>query len=307
MVTTFSPSGDGPKTTAQSFRSPVGKRRLDTDDDTDVRLLRARMPPGGDPDPGSNLSAVYDEHFSVVPANTPDLLDAAYALRYQVYCVEHAFEDPAQQTGDRERDHYDAHSVHAVLVSKRTGAVVGCVRLILPATGLGDPASARAPFTDSDHALPIRRLLSAQDRERLDTYPRERTAEISRYAISKMFRRREGESLYADVHMGDLQANDARRLAPHVSLGLIRGVGKLAAYHGITNVCAAMAPPLLRLLERFGLVFERLGPAIEYHGLRQPCIANCEALLAGLEHRNPDYYRVVAKEYRGVSVPKPAN
>ena len=81
---------------------------------------------------GGALGDLYNRYFDVVPAHTPDLLEAAYALRYQVYCVEHAFEDPAQQIGEREIDRYDEHSVHAVLIAKNTGEVVGCVRLILP-------------------------------------------------------------------------------------------------------------------------------------------------------------------------------
>jgi N-acyl amino acid synthase of PEP-CTERM/exosortase system len=240
-----------------------------------------------DSDNAGALSALYDRYFAVVPADTPLLLDAAYALRYQVYCVEHAFEDAAQQVGEREIDRYDAHSVHAVLIAKSTGSVVGCVRLILPWRN-----GAAAP-------LPIRELLSDTDRVRLDAFGPHRTAEISRYAISKMYRRRPGEGLYPDVGDDEPPPNELRRLAPHMSLGLVRGVARVAASHGIETVCAAMAPPLLRLLERFGLAFERLGPSIEYHGPRQPCIAECEQLLEGMADRNPDYYRVVAAEYRG--------
>jgi N-acyl amino acid synthase of PEP-CTERM/exosortase system len=232
------------------------------------------------------LSVLYDRYFAVVPADTPDLLDAAHALRYQVYCVEHAFEDPAQQLGQREWDRCDAQSVHSVLVSKPSGNVVGCVRLILPEPG-GPCAS-----------LPIRKLLSGADCARLDTYEKHRTAEISRYAIAKTYRRRQGESLYPDVEASALPANELRRLMPHMSLGLIRGICLLAARHEIETVCAAMAPSLLRLLERFGLVFERLGPVIDHHGPRQPCVASCEELLAGMAVHNWDYYQVAAQAFR---------
>ena len=232
-----------------------------------------------------DLSELYDRHFMVVPADTPNLVDKAHALRYQVYCVEHDFEDPALQVGEREYDRYDPHSHHAVLIAKASGDVAGCVRLILP-----EPGTEGA-------SLPIRGLLNEADRARLDSYGTQRTAEISRYAIAKTFRRRPGETLYPDVE--DSPVNDFRRLAPHMSLGLLRGVGKLAARHGITTVCAAMAPSLLRLLERFGLVFERLGPLIDYHGARQPCVGDCEQLLAGMSDRNSDFYRLVSRAYRG--------
>jgi N-acyl amino acid synthase of PEP-CTERM/exosortase system len=241
----------------------------------------------------SRLSDLYDLYFTVIPADTPEYLDAAHALRYQVYCVEHPFEDPAQQVGERERDRYDAHSVHAVLIHKPSGNAVGCVRLILPEPGTG--------FS----ALPIRDLLDDEQRAYLDGFNPETTAEISRYAVSKMFRRREGEELYPDVNFGALGANEARRLVPHMSLGLLRGVGKLAAAHGITTVTAAMAPALLRLLNRFGLVFEPLGPVVDYHGERQPCIADCDVLLAGMASRNEDYYKLVNAAYHPKAAPRP--
>jgi N-acyl amino acid synthase of PEP-CTERM/exosortase system len=235
----------------------------------------------------TSQSALYDRYFAVVLADTPALLDAAHALRYQVYCVEHAFEDPAHQVGERERDSCDAQSVHSVLVSKPGGTVVGCVRLILPARSDG-----------ACESLPIRNLLSDADRARLDTFGIDRTAEISRYAIAKRFRRRPGESEYPDVETSDPSVQDFRRLAPHMSLGLIRGVCLLAARHQIDTVCAEMSLPLLRLLERFGLVFEPLGPVINYHGARQPCVADCKELLAGLGERNEEYYQLVAETSR---------
>src|SRR5688572_5723338 len=220
-------------------------------------------------DDQARMSELYDRYFTVIPATSPEVLDAAHALRYQVYCVEHPFLDASQHPTGREVDRHDPHSVHAVLINKSAGEVVGCVRLVLPqaASGLAE--------------MPMRELLGAEARARLDACDPLRTAEISRYAVSKTLRRREGEELYPDVALGgdddELPVADFRRLAPHLSVGLLRGVAALAAEHGITKVCAAMAPALLRLLRRFGLVFESLGPPIEYHGLRQPCMADCEA------------------------------
>lgn len=104
---------------------------------TIVILVRGNL----DQSSAFDASALYDRHFIVVPADTPELLDAVHALRYQVYCVEHAFEDPTEQLGGRERDRFDAQSVHAALIAKSSGSVVGCVRLVLPERG----AAALAP------------------------------------------------------------------------------------------------------------------------------------------------------------------
>jgi N-acyl amino acid synthase of PEP-CTERM/exosortase system len=226
---------------------------------------------------------LYDRYFAVLPATTPHLLDAAYALRYQVYCVEHPFENPNEHPDGREIDPFDSHSVHAVLLYRPTETVVGCVRLILPKEGSGVAA------------LPIASLLTDEGRERLNQCDPTRTAEISRYAVSKALRRRPGEELYPDV--GELSSADMRRLVPHISVGLVRGVAALARQRGITKVCAAMAPALGRLLERFGLVFESLGPVVDYHGPRQPCLADCESLIAGMAARNAEHYRVIDATY----------
>ena len=100
----------------------------------------------------------YRQHFEVVRAGTPSLLDEAYRLRYQVYCVENAYETPDEQMGGRETDIYDERSVHVLLVHKRTSAVAGTLRVILPA---GDNQSLSLPInivTDSRHRELLRRL-----------------------------------------------------------------------------------------------------------------------------------------------------
>ena len=75
----------------------------------------------------------WDRHFDVVPASTPELLDQIFALRYQVYCVEHRFENPAKFPTGRETDCHDPFSLHVALIYRGTGEVAGTVRLIFPA------------------------------------------------------------------------------------------------------------------------------------------------------------------------------
>src|SRR5438067_13918716 len=74
----------------------------------------------------------YRENFEVVRASTPSLLDQVYRLRYQVYCVENDYEHPGRQAEGRETDIYDDRSVHALLIHRRSDAVTGTVRVILP-------------------------------------------------------------------------------------------------------------------------------------------------------------------------------
>src|SRR5947207_15309365 len=74
----------------------------------------------------------YREHFEVVRASTPILLDQAYRLRYQVHCVENSYENPDEHVNGREKAIYDDRSVQALLVHRRSGAVAGPVRSALP-------------------------------------------------------------------------------------------------------------------------------------------------------------------------------
>ena len=196
----------------------------------------------------------YREHFEVVRASTPILLDQAYRLRYQVYCVENSYENPDEHVDGREKDIYDDRSVQALLVHRRSGAVAGTVRVILPEPGSQSLQLPIAVVTDSHHGELLRRL------------PRSHTAEMSRFAVSKEFRRRCTEE-------------EDRRMLRYITIGLIRGALEICRDHEIQYVCAVMERALIRLLARLGLIFEHVGDLIDYHGARQPCVARVSQLV----------------------------
>jgi N-acyl amino acid synthase of PEP-CTERM/exosortase system len=200
-----------------------------------------------------DLLSCYRAHFEVVRAETPELLDEAYRLRYQVYGVENSYEQPDQQTGGRERDAYDARSAHALLMHKRTGAIAGTVRVILPADAPALP-------------LPVSIVTDPSQSERLRRLPRLQLAELSRFAISKEFRRRCTDA-------------EDRRMLRYITFGLIRGALEICRENDIQYICAVMERALIRLLARLGLAFEHLGDIIDYHGARQPCLATVSHLI----------------------------
>lgn len=217
----------------------------------------------------------YDRYFAVVRANTPELLELAYRLRYQVYCVENPFEEPGHHSDGREVDEDDDRSAHALLLHRSSGAVAGTVRVIMP------------PLGGSHRELPIERSVSPADRLRFQSRLPNRTAEISRFAVSKRFRRRGGDGLYPDAafrQSGAGPAADHRRLMPYITFGLLRAVLGICLEHRITHLAAMMEPALIRILFRLGLVFEPLGGLVEHHGWRQPCVAR----LADLIQRSRD-------------------
>lgn len=226
------------------------------------------------------LIDVYDRLFDCVSADTKELRNLAFRLRYQVYCLEHPFEDPADNPDQLETDEYDDGALHSVLVHRATGSVAGAVRLILPNRN------------GRSSSLPIRRVCNHPWLQtNSDILPHSRTAEISRFTIDQTFRRptRNGAG-------GDGVYSDRDCPIPHNSLGLIRSVVAMAADSGMTHLCAVMEPVLIRLLRRLGLHFNDLGPRVDYHGRRQPCFTDLDVLLSRTWVERREVWEVITRD-----------
>jgi N-acyl amino acid synthase of PEP-CTERM/exosortase system len=227
----------------------------------------------------------YNSMFEAVPATTPELLREVYKLRYQVYCIENHFFDPAENPGGLEIDRYDVHSLHALLLHKVSGAPVGTVRLVLPRPGV------------NSGSLPLHAVFHEAGLAEPDFLPRGSTAEFSRFAVSKEFRRRLGGELY-DPSLLPAVAHDVRRTLSHITLGLMAVALQFAQSRGIDHVCAVMEPALLRLLSRLGIRFTPIGAMVEHHGWRQPCYAQVEQLFATIEQERYDVWEVITERGR---------
>ena len=203
--------------------------------------------------------------FEVAVANTPVEREAAYRLRYQVYCLERGYE-PGQ--GVLETDRFDARSGHVILTQRSTGRVVGTVRVVAP--------SLLGPDAD----LPMQRLCPPGA---LCALPRAGTGEISRFAISK------------DLRDAGSASNALLRL------GLMQGIVRLSGRMELTHWCAVMEPTLLRLLRVSAIHFQSLGPAVEHHGLRQPSCGRIGTVLARIKRERPaawDYFTLGGSLWR---------
>ena len=56
-----------------------------------------------------------------------------------------------------------------------------------------------------------------------------------------------------------------------------------------------MAKGLYLLLKRVGILFEPIGPALYYHGLRTPYLGRIDTMLKELVSRNPALYQEFLK------------
>lgn len=251
----------------------------------------------------SDLNTAFDEYFEVISANTQELREQVFRLRYQVYCEEIKLPDfePWKFAQDLEIDEFDDRSVHYLMRHRPSGKIAGTVRLVL------------ADSRDPNQPFPIEHFASHYfDPALIDPtkLPRRHTAEISRLILAKDFRSRKQEfySPYgADTNIHEFSDKKRRRF-PHPVLGLLVSIVRMSAEQSITHWYAGMEPMLNRLLGRFGLNLRPIGPVIEYHGTRQPYLGLVSCVLDRVyeQHREvwellTDYGRVWPAPVRAIT------
>lgn len=229
---------------------------------------------------GSQLLARYNMYFRTQAADTPASIEAALAIRYQVYCLERNFENAAHHSDGLEKDEFDRSAIHSLIVHRPTEQAIGTVRLILP----GSPTQ----------GLPIQQLLRENGLHAADYFPVETSAEVSRFAISNEFRRRSHDST-AQSRDGDTRLRPASERRSNLPcLGLIQSQLRRSIARGITHWAAVMEPKLLRMLAGMGIHFTPVGPLVSHHGLRQPSYCYLPGMLERLRRERPDYWNVVS-------------
>lgn len=236
----------------------------------------------------ANIADAFDDFFEMVPANTGRLRQEVYRLRYQVYCIETGFEDPARHPLQLEYDEFDDDSIHYLIRHKRSNTYAATTRLILP--------NAENPL----QAFPIELHSQIDNQAALENVPRLKLGEVSRFCVSKEFKRRKKEigtlaGISADTE--DHFTEDERRSFPHITLALIACLVKISAKHDIEYWYAVMEPALLRFLSALGIHFTQIGPLTDYHGKRQPGIIRVGDLLDGVAEKNYEIWQMLT--FRG--------
>ncbi|MCK7543800.1 PEP-CTERM/exosortase system-associated acyltransferase [Marinobacter bryozoorum] len=240
-----------------------------------------------------NLSELFRSFFEVEIATTGEMVDKVFQVRYQVYCVDRAFEDPSQFPDDREHDAYDPRSAHALIRHRKSGDSVAVVRLVLAGENPGQ--------SDFPMEGPCIHRMSQQAQDLIAATPRQNMAEISRMAVSREFRRRlnEYESPTGVTEQTcDADVEGGKRAMPYISLGLFAAILQMSVKHNITHWMAVMEPAQLRLLKRFGVEFDHVGPLMEFHGLRRPAFTEAASLINGILRRRPDVWELITESGR---------
>jgi N-acyl amino acid synthase of PEP-CTERM/exosortase system len=230
----------------------------------------------------SDLVEDFNRHFEMVPALSDELKKQVYALRYQVYCVETGFEDHEKclveydLKGEKtylEKDQYDGRSCYYLIRHRNTGLYAATVRLVLP-----DYANLQALFPIESYCALTHKVTDPSARAQL--------AEVSRFAVSKHFKRRLGEAnsfIGISEYTERYYTADERRITPHITIGLLAALMRMTLEKQITQWYAVMEPALFRLLQRFGFSFDIIGPPIAYRGVRYPGFAKIDELVPNIQ------------------------
>ncbi len=221
----------------------------------------------------------FNTYFKMVPARTPALKKEVYKLRFQVYCNETGFEDPAACPDGLETDEFDEQSIHYLIYHSTSKSYAATTRLILP-----NAQNPEKPFPIEIHS-------TIDNLEPMQGFPRKKLAEISRFCVSKDFKRRKSDNANTTtgIHEGsaELYTKEEKRTFPHITIALIACQIVASEEQDIHRWFAVMEPALFRFLSVLGIRFTKIGPVIEYHGKREPGIIKICDLLNGVKEKNP--------------------
>jgi len=223
----------------------------------------------------SAIAKAFNDYFEIVFADTPELREEVFRIRYQVYCQELQYEPASEHVDGMERDAYDARSQHCLLLHRSSGRYAGCIRLVMP-----DPG-------DRSEKLPFETICADA------LYPdlvepifakRHLLGEYSRLAVPEEFRRRKEDKGHplGNIDMPATNRFEQRQFA-HIPLGLYLAGAAIGVRMGLDGVVAMMEPRLARHLRRFGMIYEQIGDVVDYHGPRAPFYCNRETLFKHLD------------------------
>lgn len=231
----------------------------------------------------------YWRTFEIVKADTDELKERCFRLRYEVFCKENQF-DIISDADLLEKDAYDPHADHFLLVHREIGADAGTIRVLLP--NEYEPQVSFPLQNNCDHPL-----LMIDSRIM-------RLAEMSRLCMAKRFRQRplDGKILPAyyetEKKASGSFAEYFRRKIPYAPLGLLKAAFESALDQNIPDMVTAMDPTQFRSMKKIGLSYRVLGPRINYEGTSQPVVFSIKHVLDNMAIENPECWEIVSDRGR---------
>lgn len=197
---------------------------------------------------------MHTARYDVLLADEPQSLADHHRLRFQVYCLDKGYEDPARFPDACERDEHDARAVHLVAYERGTGRPVGALRLVL-SEETGFPCEQVGGF----------------DVAALSGIARERCLELSRLCLPKI--RRTGPRL-----VGDEGEAVSMLQSCEIAVALYRAAYEFSRSRGVSHWLGFTSPAMRRLLSNQKVRLEALGAPLQHRGERQLYLIPCRFL-----------------------------
>ncbi len=231
-----------------------------------------------------NIIDHFNKYFEMIPAISDDLKNEVYRLRYQVYCIDNKYLNFEDYPDDLEFDDYDQHSVHFLIRRRSQGTFMATTRLILP-----DPRILEKPF-------PVEAYSRIDNVDLVKTIPKHNLAELSRFCVSKEFRRRKNEQHLLTTNDADSESSftfEEKRCSSHLTLALLACAIKMSYENNIQYWYAIMESSLERVFSRLGIHFVGIGPLVDYHGIRRPSVIKVDDLLDSVAKKDLNYWNML--------------
>ena len=236
-----------------------------------------------------SLAENFNQHFQIQLANTDELKEEVFKIRYGVYSHELGWE--AKNDLKMEIDECDDYAYHCLLKHRRTGSYAGCVRLITP------------PAHDPDLQLPFEKNFLETARPHIidsTQLPRGSFGEISRLAVLAKFRRREKESnkpfIISKMGKCTTFTEEEHRSFPNIATGLYLASVSLSDISNHQSLFVIMENRLHRSLVRIGLKFVKVGDTVDYRGKRAMYHLPREGFSADLKPELKELYDHITNE-----------
>ncbi len=215
-----------------------------------------------------DLKSHFNEFFYITRINTPELLDQAFKLRYEVYIKDCGYEFHNPYGADEiEKDSYDEHSYHCLLFHKPTNNPIGYIRLI--------------PYKkNGGYLLPVEKFGINFKKSIISKLRSSTMGEISRMAIHPSFRRRLSDRLYKFECSEN--SNGSRFRVNYLPASLVLACGALMKNHHMEHSVALMEYKLAVLIKKYGVVFEKIGDSIQLNGTRTPFLMSSQEIYENL-------------------------
>jgi len=243
----------------------------------------------------SGLYKVFHQCFEIVMADTPELLEKVFRIRYQLICVDMGVPgyEPSLYPDGQEIDCYDRHSAHILIRYRPSGQFIGTARLIM-----FDPENPEKPFPVELHTNIDPNLFD------INKLSRRHTGEISRFIIIKDFDRRKAERRNYHTRQSnkntvelDRRSNTKtdRRSIKNLSIVLMAGVVRMCDKFNISNWFTIMDPVMNRLLGYYGLDLRPIGPITEHHGLRRPYFIELASVMDKMKRKHNEAWEAITE------------